>query len=110
VTLNELRDECHSIARSKGWYDGDDGNRNVGEQLMLVVTEVAEAMEDLRDSRMTASVDETGKPVGFPVEIADVMIRIFDLAGYLEIDLDSAVEAKMKFNRQRSYRHGGKAA
>ena len=109
MTLNELRDECHAIARSKGWYDGP-GERNIGEQLMLVVTEVAEAMEDLRDERMTASVDETGKPIGFPIEIADVMIRLFDLAGYLEIDLDSAVEAKMKFNRGRAYRHGGKAA
>ena len=55
MTLNELRDECHAIARSKGWYDGD-GDRNIGEQLMLVVTEVAEAMEDLRDERMTAAM------------------------------------------------------
>jgi len=109
VTLNELRDECHAIARSKGWYDGP-GERNIGEQLMLIVTEVAEAMEDLRDEKMTMSVDVAGKPIGFPSEIADVLIRVFDLAGYLGIDLDSAVEAKMKFNRRRSYRHGGKAA
>ena len=109
MTLNELRDECHAIARSKGWYDGP-GERNIGEQLMLIVTEVAEAMEDLRDEKMTMSVDVAGKPIGFPSEIADVLIRVFDLAGYLGIDLDSAVEAKMKFNRRRSYRHGGKAA
>lgn len=109
MTLNELRDECHAIARSKGWYDGP-GERNIGEQLMLIVTEVAEAMEDLRDEKMTMSVDVAGKPIGFPSEIADVLIRVFDLAGYLRIDLDSAVEAKMKFNQRRSYRHGGKAA
>ena len=109
MTLNELRDECHAIARSKGWYDGP-GERNIGEQLMLIVTEVAEAMEDLRDEKMTMSVDVAGKPIGFPSEIADVLIRVFDLAGYLWIDLDSAVWAKIKYNERRAYRHGGKVA
>ena len=109
MTLNELRDECHAIARSKGWYDGP-GERNIGEQLMLIVTEVAEAMEDLRDEKMTMSVDVAGKPIGFPSEIADVLIRVFDLAGYLGIDLDSAVWAKIKYNERRAYRHGGKVA
>ena len=109
TTLNAYRDLCHEIAKSKGWYDGP-GERNIGEQLMLVVTEVAEAMEDLRTGAMSLSYDENGKPIGFPIEIADVMIRIFDLAGYLRIDLEDAVETKMQYNHSRPYRHGGKLA
>ena len=109
TTLNAYRDLCHEIAKSKGWYDGP-GERNIGEQLMLVVTEVAEAMEDLRDGKMAISYDENRKPTGFPIEIADVMIRLFDLAGYLRIDIDDAVDAKIAYNETRPHRHGGKLA
>ena len=105
MTLNEYRDLCHAMARSKGWYDGN-GERNIGEQLMLVVTEVAEAMEDLRVGAMTLTYDSNGKPCGFPVEVADVMIRLFDLAGYLQIDLEGAVDEKIAFNETRPIRHG----
>ena len=109
TTLNAYRDICHANARSKGWYDGP-RERNIGEQLMLVVTEVAEAMEDLRDGKMSLSYDENGKPTGVPIEIADVMIRLFDLAGYLRIDIDDAVDTKIAFNETRPHRHGGKLA
>ena len=104
LKLNEYRDLCHKIARSKGWYEG--GDRNIGEQLMLVVTEVAEAMEDLRVGAMTLSYDSNGKPCGFPIEVADVMIRLFDLAGYLQIDLEGAVDEKIAFNETRPHKHG----
>jgi NTP pyrophosphatase (non-canonical NTP hydrolase) len=109
MTLNEYRDLCHKIAKSKGWYD-DAGERNIGEQLMLVVTEVAEAMEDLRVGAMSLSYDSNGKPCGFPIEVADVMIRLFDLAGYLQIDLEGAVDEKIAYNETRPHRHGGKLA
>lgn len=109
MRLNEYRDVCHASAKKKGWYDGP-GERNIGEQLMLVVTEVAEAMEDLRDGKMAISYDENRKPTGFPIEIADVMIRLFDLAGYLRIDLDDAVDTKIAYNETRPHRHGGKLA
>lgn len=103
--LNDYRDACHEIARQKGWYS-EAGDRNIGEQLMLVVTEVAEAMEDLRVGKMEMTLSESGKPEGFPVEIADVMIRLFDLAGYLKIDLEEAVRTKMAYNETRPHKHG----
>ena len=109
MRLNEYRDVCHASAKKKGWYD-DAGERNIGEQLMLVVTEVAEAMEDLRVGAMSLSYDSNGKPCGFPIEVADVMIRLFDLAGYLQIDLEGAVDEKIAYNETRPHRHGGKLA
>lgn len=109
MNLNDLRDECHEIAVDKGWYDG--GDRNVGEALMLIVTEVAEAMEEVRVGRMGTYRDAySGKPEGFEIEIADILIRIFDLAGFKNIDLDEAVRQKIAFNRTRPVRHGGKLA
>ena len=106
--LNELRDKCHAMAREKGWYEG--GDRNIGEQLMLIVTEVAEAMEEHRDGEMKTRFSGIGKPEGFPIEIADILIRCFDLAGFLGIDLDDAVWEKMQYNATRGHRHGGKLA
>ncbi len=106
--LNDLRDECHAIARSKGWYDG--GQRNTGEALMLIVSEVAEAMEEYRAGHTYWWMDATGKPLGPNIEIADVLIRVFDFAGAMGIDLDEAVRMKMAYNETRAYRHGGKLA
>lgn len=80
---------------------------------MLVVTELAEAAEAYRlpdsDIRVT-TIGEGGKPEGFPSELADVVIRVFDTAESLGIDIASEIERKMTFNATRSYRHGGKRA
>jgi NTP pyrophosphatase (non-canonical NTP hydrolase) len=108
-----MSDKAHEMSRSKGWYDGENAVRNVPEMLALIHSEVSEALEEYRvsDSLADTSIrDEKGKPVGFASEIADVVIRIGDLCGYLGIDLESAVEAKMAFNATRPHRHGGKKA
>lgn len=74
------------------------GENLIPTRLMLIVTEVAEAMEDYRKGRMDH----------FPEELADVAIRLFDLAGHLEIDLEAAIERKHEYNLSRPYKHGGK--
>lgn len=51
-----------------------------------------------------------GKPEGFVVELADVVIRIADLCGALGLDLAEAIEIKHAYNATRAYRHGGKRA
>ena len=58
---------------------------------------------------LAASVGMNVKPMGFAVELADILIRVGDLAGFLGIDLDEAVRLKMAYNRTRPHRHGGKA-
>jgi NTP pyrophosphatase (non-canonical NTP hydrolase) len=113
MTLKELCEKAHANSRDKGWYDVPHDKRNIGEMLMLIVTEVAEAMEDYRDGNMWEAIpneDPPGKPTGFVSEIADIVIRIGDLCGYLGIDLDGAVQRKMAYNATRSHRHGGKRA
>lgn len=110
MTITELVNDAHAASRSKGWYDGEDAKRNVGEMLALLHSEVSEALEDYRDGKMAEYTTETGKPCGFPSELADVAIRLGDLCGYLGIDLEGAVARKMAFNETRAHRHGGKRA
>jgi len=53
-------------------------------------------------------VMQPGKPVGFPTELADVIIRTLDLASGLGIDIEEAIRIKMDYNATRPHRHGGK--
>ncbi len=92
-TLAEMSQLCHEIARSKGFWDKE---RNVGEALMLIVTELAEAMEAHRKKD-----DEN-----FKEELADTFIRLFDLCGGLEIDIQAEINKKSEKNKARPYMHG----
>ena len=92
-TLNELSKMCHAIAVEKGFWDEE---RNIGEALMLIVTELAEAMEAHR------RVDNDN----FKEELADVFIRLFDLCGGLNIDIEEEIARKSKKNKARPYKHG----
>lgn len=108
----ELQDKIHQWAVWKGFFDGTE--KNIPELLMLIVSELGEALEHYRSRNMGAGLDEyyevekdgKFKPDGFAVEIADVVIRCFDLAGYLGMDLHDIVARKMEFNRTRPHKHG----
>jgi len=56
----------------------------------------------------TNDIIKISKPEGIPIELADVVIRIFDLCGYYNIDLEHAIEEKMTYNKTRPHKHGGK--
>jgi hypothetical protein len=49
------------------------------------------------------------KPEGFAVELADAIIRIFDLAEALNLSIEEALVVKARYNDTRPYKHGGKA-
>jgi NTP pyrophosphatase (non-canonical NTP hydrolase) len=95
MNLNEYRDACHKTAKEKGFWDA---SQNIAEKLMLIVTEVAEACE----------ADRHGNKENFDEEIADTFIRLFDLCGYLNIDIEKELIVKMKFNEGRPRLHGKK--
>ena len=92
-SLNDLAKLCHSIAVEKGFWDKE---RNIGEALMLIVTELAEAMEAHRVQ------DEQN----FKEELADSFIRLLDLCGGLEIDIEEEIYKKSIKNKNRPYKHG----
>lgn len=80
----------------------------IAAKLALVMSEAAEALEELRIGRIRTAVID-GKPEGLANELADVVIRVFNLAAMLGIDMQSEIEDKMAYNRSREFRHGGKA-
>lgn len=96
---------------------------HMAEQLMLIVTEVAEAMEVLRHepdvtktwykvqlgySNSEQPPTEFAKPEGIASELADVIIRVLDFAGTYKIDISLMLIEKINSNIARGYRHGDK--
>lgn len=79
-----------------------------GNKLMLIVGEVAEAHEELRNNADAMHVysRSDGKPEGVGYELADIIIRVFDLAGAIGIPLSDYIENKMEFNSFRPAMHG----
>ena len=109
--LNKLRDEIHETAKEKGWWDE---GRSVGDMIALCHSELSEALEEYRSKPLLVrdiyyNEGKLDKPEGFPVELADTMIRILDIMGHFDIDVDKCMGIKMTYNKTRSYRHGGKA-
>ena len=101
VEILELVGEIIHEQNEKWWVDletGEPTKRNVGELLMLVVSEIAEAMEGHRKNLMDDKLPH--RPM-IEVELADAMIRIFDLATGLKLDLAGALSEKMEYNATR---------
>ena len=107
MDINKLIEKSHDIAISKGGWDKE---REIPELIALIHSELSEALEEYRVSENLDIRYENNKPEGFVVELADVLIRIFDLSGKYKIDLKKALETKLKYNETREYRHGNKKA
>lgn len=144
-SLNQLRDEIHANAKEKGFCDS---KKEVGTMLMLIVSELAEALEADRtddfcdfskyekyrkdefefkhkqetDVRfmprspcLVSSSEEIEKYAferyiknTFEDELADVIIRTLSVCGYLGIDIERNVLAKMRYNKTREKMHSKK--
>jgi NTP pyrophosphatase (non-canonical NTP hydrolase) len=104
--ISQLCKIVHENAVLKGFHKEDVTAQAISSKMMLLVTECAEAIEDVRSGAINESIDSTGKPLGLPSELADIAIRLFDLAEWLEIDLEGAIERKIAYNAKRPYKHG----
>ena len=112
--MKTLIRRCHQRAVDKGWWpEGKDKTSEIAEKLLMIHSEISEATEELREGQIFAYTLPFGKtpdkPEGLEIELADAVIRIFDLCGRLGIDLEEAIRVKMDYNETRSKRHGGKA-
>jgi NTP pyrophosphatase (non-canonical NTP hydrolase) len=103
----------HAEAVKHGWYDqvapDTMGKYFIPAQLALIHSEISEALEAYRKD----GVPDPGEAftVGdgsFVEELADAVLRIIDLCGFLQIDIEHAVEVKHQYNLTREHRNGGK--
>lgn len=98
--LNDLSHACHNESLASGWYSGVDmsqvGDYFIGTQVALIHSEVSELLDAYRK----------GRDDDFDFELADIILRCLDLAGFLNIDLGRALLLKVDKNRTRGFKHG----
>lgn len=123
MSINEIAQAAFDNARAKGFYENPP---SVAERIALIHSEASEALECDRKDRYCLM-----SPVGtkemqkqkdeefvndfrnyikdtFEDEIADIVIRVMDLAASMSIDLEAHITAKMRYNSLREHKHGKK--
>jgi NTP pyrophosphatase (non-canonical NTP hydrolase) len=117
--LNKFAQDIYKANKAKGFWDKE---RNVGEMLMLIVSELGEAMEAHRKGRNCEyQIEQTTWDINptfakdlfenyqkdtFEDEIADTMIRLLDMCGGLGIDIEAHIYNKLQYNKTRERLHG----
>lgn len=127
MKIKEIAQEIHQNNIAKGFWE-DKPHKNVGELLMLCVSELSEALEAHRKSKhanlevyenciKSDDILEEDKEIyiqqefirnikdTFEDEIADTVIRLFDLSEGLGIDLEKHIRLKLDYNKTRPYKH-----
>jgi hypothetical protein len=135
IQLNDIAKLIFEENQKKGFWLKDPSKRNKSEVLMLIVSELAEAQEALRDndtiySRFVSPSDaykradmniladknielfkenfKSDIKDTFEDEIVDTIIRLFDLCGALEINISEHIPLKLAYNKTRPHKHGKK--
>lgn len=100
--INEVVQTCFNNAKEAGWHKEvapEVENYLKATQLMLMVSEIAEAMEGTRKGLQDDHLKH--RPM-VEVELADAIIRIADFCGRWGLDLGGAVVEKLEYNKNRA--------
>ena len=112
-SLTDMAKDIYHANKEKGFWDKE---RNTGEMLMLVVSELGEAMEALRKDKKAIFIDgidylntdnfKSNIKDTFEDEVADSIIRLLDMCGGLGIDIQKHIDLKLNYNKSRERLHG----
>lgn len=101
--LNQFSHQIFEMNVLMGWYSdpktGERIQRNIPEMICLIHSELSEGLEGYRKNLPD---DHLPHRLMLEVELADALIRIFDLAGYLQLDLSGAFIDKILYNANRA--------
>jgi hypothetical protein len=117
--LTEVAQQCYDASEANGWHkavapasDAGYMNEFLSTKMMLIVSEVSESQDELRNGLGPEEIyyGEGGKPEGVLVELADVVIRTFDLVGIIGATghFEDIIREKLAYNATRGKMHGGK--
>lgn len=86
-------------------------DRNVGEMIALMHSELSETLDALREPGVTVGDMwwKGDKPEGPAVELVDCIIRVFDTLAAYGVDVEGIMKLKLEYNKSRGQRHGGRA-
>lgn len=121
IAFNELAKKIYAGNKKRG-FDSNVNVQPLAQSMMLIVTEISEAVEaDRKDRRCVADISKIASEEIFNTEafknevkdtvedeIADVVLRVLDFCGANGIDIDSHIRAKLRYNETRPFKHGKK--
>jgi hypothetical protein len=113
ISLQDRAEACYENSKAHGfWENCNLADANVlAAKLCLIHSEVSEALESARISDIDLRF-ENQKPEGLISELADICIRVFDLAEALnrqklaKHSIETAIREKMIYNESRPMKHG----
>lgn len=121
IMFNELAKEIY-IGNKKRGFDSNVDVQPLSQSMMLIVTEISEAVEaDRKNRKCLSNISKIANEEIFDTEafkndvkdtiedeLADVVIRTLDFCGANGIDIDSHIRAKLRYNETRQFKHGKK--